>query len=735
MHPPTDPGAAKVPARQRTLLGHPLGLYVLFLTQTWERFSYYGMLALLILYLNNHLRMQQDSASAAFKWYTSAIYFTPLMGGYLAGRFLGNTRAVIIGAVLMAVGHFLMAFPTLPALYTALILLVVGCGLLTPPLTAQVGLLYAPHDPRRDSAYTIFYMGINLGAFAAPLACGWLAENTRGRYHSGFTLAGIGMVIALLTYLIGHRWVVEIDQTTSAPTDANTGTTDPGVLSEAAVEQTPSVAPRVNRFAPGVLAVVGAVYAIGGLVLGLTGVAGLDAVVFLEVTAACALAFGWVASAVRGGLRDRVLVVLVLGGFSVFYWAGAGQYGNAINLWADQNTGRYLGRPAPPPELFPEAAAAEAADRDDSGAPGGWERWTNLFRLRAKPTTDKEPGWGEWWSGLWNPVPTAWFQSINPLLILLLAPFFAMLWPRLARRGLNPSIPVKMALGLLLMVLAFGLMFVAAGREGRQSSVRLPAGTALPGPLVVNDQGQLCRAEDGRPYDGGRLFYDGLHQRLLAVGVLPVLARDEIVGDTAPPDFAKKVEELKEKAAEAAAGPAGWSVQVQLNREPPDFDLRYAGLGGKVGNREIGYDPATRTLTATVVLGEKEVKGLRVAAGDPALRTALNELLVAADSARVAPWWLVGFFLLATLGELCLAPVGLSMVSQLAPARFATLLMGLWLLVFAFGNFLAGTLGERWGTWAPGTYFLVVLAVVGVPAVALLVLRRRIAALMHGGGE
>src|SRR5438045_1518783 len=127
-----DPRPVSVPAGRRTILGHPIGLYVLFLTQMWERFSYFGMLALLILYLNNYFRMQQDAASSVFKWYTSAIYFTPVMGGYLADRFLGNRRAVILGATLMAVGHFLMAFSALPILYTALIFLVVGCGLLTP---------------------------------------------------------------------------------------------------------------------------------------------------------------------------------------------------------------------------------------------------------------------------------------------------------------------------------------------------------------------------------------------------------------------------------------------------------------------------------------------------------------------------------------------------------------------------------------------------------------------------
>jgi POT family proton-dependent oligopeptide transporter len=174
---------------------------------------------------------------------------------------------------------------------------------------------------------------------------------------------------------------------------------------------------------------------------------------------------------------------------------------------------------------------------------------------------------------------------------------------------------------------------------------------------------------------------------------------------------------------------------VQLEHEVPGLDLRYAGLGRPTGNADISYDPATRTLSTTIALEDKEVKALRVAAGDPRLRAALDDLAVKADARRVAPWWLVGFFLLATAGELCLAPVGLSMVSQLAPARFAALLMGLWLLTFAFGNFLAGTLGEKWGTWAPAPYFLVLTAIVGAATLAQLLTARRIRALMHEGGS
>lgn len=735
---------------QRTILGHPPGLYVLFLAQMWERFSFFGMLALLILYLNQFFKLTQDQASTIFMYYTTAVYFTPLLGGYLADRVLGNKRAVVIGAFLMAIGHFLMAFPSLTILITALVFLVVGCGLLTPPLTTQVGLLYAPNDPRRDSAYTIFYMGINLGAFASPLLCGWLMENTQGRFHSGFTLAGIGMVIALMTYVVGLRWVVEIDQQggsatepiapDSAGSQAITASPPAGqaisaspspvpdvvLTPEQEIEQTPSAWPAVNRTAPQVLIGMGALAILGGLALFYQGlmewISGVGP--GLVLAGISLLMFAWVSSEVQGGLRDRVVAILILGVFCVLYWAGAGQYGNVINLWAEQNTNRNLSKPLPAPDLFPEAEEEGDTAGDDQGA-GGLDRWLNLFRRLPKKETEQD---------LLNPVPAAWFQSVNPLLIILVAPLFAMLWTWLARRGLNPGIPVKMALGLLLVALAFGVMVAASKVEGKVASASYPA-TVLPKPLETNPAGQVCKTEEGelQPYNAGRLYFDRSGPVFRAEGVFPELARDEVIRDTASPDFVAKLEELQKKSEAAAAGPAGWKVQVQLDRTPADFDLRHAGFGAPTGNRQVSYDPATRTLTTTIVLEDKEMKGLKLAAGDPTLRVSLHSLTVQANASRVSPWWLMGFFLLATLGEMCLSPVGLSMVSQLAPSRFAAMLMGMWLLTYAFGNYLAGFFGKQWGTWTPTIYFVVVAAVLAAATLLMLLILRKVGALMHEG--
>ena len=225
--------AAALPGK-REFLHHPAGLTVLFGTEMWERFSYYGMRALLVLYLTQYLLLPgavenvwgytaikgffesfsgpldvQPLSSLIYGFYTGLIYFTPLPGGWLADRVLGQRRVVLIGIAMMGFGHFMMAFEAL--LFPALFLLVVGGGLFKTNTTAQVGSLYAPGDPRRDRAYSIFYVGVNIGAFIAPFIIGTLGE-TIG-WHYGFGAAGVGMLIALAIYLIGFNQLPEDELT------------------------------------------------------------------------------------------------------------------------------------------------------------------------------------------------------------------------------------------------------------------------------------------------------------------------------------------------------------------------------------------------------------------------------------------------------------------------------------------------------------------------------------------
>ena len=178
---------------------HPRVLFYLIFTETWERFSFYGMKALLIFYLTKAFLFSDKAAYAIYGSYTALVYATPVLGGLLADRLLGFRKAVLIGGVLMALGHFAMAVPNLQVFYVALALLICGNGFFKPNISSLVGRLYGTDDPRRDSAFTIFYMGINLGAFLAPIACGYLGE--RLGWHWGFGLAGIGMLLGLIVFL------------------------------------------------------------------------------------------------------------------------------------------------------------------------------------------------------------------------------------------------------------------------------------------------------------------------------------------------------------------------------------------------------------------------------------------------------------------------------------------------------------------------------------------------------
>jgi proton-dependent oligopeptide transporter, POT family len=203
-------GVVVVQGREKDLWGHPKGLFVLFLTEMWERFSYYGMRALLVYYMIKQLMFTQGQASEIYGLYTGLVYLTPFFGGILADRAWGQRKTVIVGGVLMAIGHFLMAFQAL--FFPALLFLILGNGAFKPNISTQVGYLYPPGDSRRDRAFSIFYVGINVGAFFSPLVCGTLGE-VYG-WHFGFSAAGIGMIVGLLIYLQGQRWLAPDNLTT-----------------------------------------------------------------------------------------------------------------------------------------------------------------------------------------------------------------------------------------------------------------------------------------------------------------------------------------------------------------------------------------------------------------------------------------------------------------------------------------------------------------------------------------
>ena len=321
----TADAIASAPARpavfdDRSLLGHPRGLGLLFVTEMWERFSYYGMRAILVLYLVNALRWDAARAAGLYGTYTMAVYLTPLVGGYLADRWLGTRRSMVIGAAIIALGHFTLAFPGMTAFYLGLALIVIGTGFFKPNVSTQVGQMYAPGDPRRDSAFTVFYMGVNLGATLGPIVCGSLAQSDRFGWHWGFAAAGVGMVLGLAVYLWGReRYLPGI-----------------GLRVARATAREPAA-----REVDGRSALHGAIGAAAGVVLAflLAGGTVLGGV----MGAAIGAMVGVTVLGTRGDERRRVLAIFLTVFFVAFFWAAFEQAGSSMNLFADKRTDLSLG--------------------------------------------------------------------------------------------------------------------------------------------------------------------------------------------------------------------------------------------------------------------------------------------------------------------------------------------------------------------------------------------------------
>lgn len=405
----------------RALLGHPRGLGLLFATEMWERFSFYGMRAILILYLVNRLQWDTHRAASLYGTYNMLVYFTPLIGGYLADRVIGTRRSLVIGGIVIALGHFSLAFPGMPMFYLGLGLIIVGTGFFKPNVSTMVGQIYGEGDARRDAGFTIFYMGINLGAFFGPIVCGFFAQTPGFGWHWGFAAAGVGMVLGLIVYVsFREKYLpgigINLKPRGAAPADERAATL---------------VADRRARWQGIGGAIAGAVVAwltVGAGVLSI----GIGAVV------GAALAITILGT--HGEERQRVIALFIVFFFTIFFWAAYEQAGSSLNLFADRHTNLMVGS----------------------------------FH-----------------------VPSSWFQSVNPFVILVAAPIFAWLWIRLGQRGREPSTALKMVLGLFL--LGAGYLFMVVGGAHADTGV-LVSPFWLVGAYTFHTFGELCLSPVGLSY-------------------------------------------------------------------------------------------------------------------------------------------------------------------------------------------------------------------------------------------
>ncbi len=454
--------------------GHPKGLYLLFFTEMWERFSYYGMRAILILYLTKKLMegglgMDEKNAMLLYGYFAGFVYFTPLIGGWLADRYLGKRLAVTIGGITMMLGQFtLFALNSTMGLYIGLLLLIIGNGFFKPNISTLVGGLYKEGDSRRDAAFTIFYMGINLGAMIAPLVIGVVTDNMFATtnedgsiaygYRYGFLVSGIGMLLGQVIFnLLGPKFLGDL------------GTKPIGAVSDSSTsEKVQSINPETREV--------------------------LD----------------------EKQERERISVIFILLIFAVFFWAGFEQAGSSLSLYTDKFIDRSI---------------------------GSFE------------------------------IPTSWFQSVNPLFIVTLAPLFTLFWASPIGRRLTT--PVKMGVGMI--ILGAGFLFMI----------------------------------------------------------------------------------------------------------------------GAVAERSANGD--------------------------------VNDV-----NNKAALMWLIMTYLLHTIGELCISPVGLSVVTKLSPPKLASVLMAVWMLSSSFANFLGGFIAAYVETMGAGEVFTYIAVFVSACGVLLILLNRVILKLMHG---
>jgi len=519
---------------------HPRGLYVLFGSEMWERFSFYTVNAMLALYLRDTVQGFSFTSAEAAKvqsWYLMFVYFTPLLGGLLADLFLGFRKAILIGAVFFIAGHALLAVPNnLMVVYAALACLVVGNGFFKPNVSSMVGNLYTEGSHLKDKAYLIFYMGINIGAAVAPIVAGIIQP--RWGFHPAFFMGAIGMVISIIVFSTNQKHVRHADRIRGKSDFARA---DGSKGNQEAVAVTEDLPPVLNEEARNM-------------------------------------------AAVPEWKRIAALIVIFL--IVIVFWMIFHQNSLTLTFWAEDHT-----------------------------------QWTFIKA-----------------GGILS-------NAINAIWIVVLSLPLAWFWGKLDQRGMEPSTPVKMMIGMTLTGLSMVVLYVAAQQHGFDKPV-----------FKV--------------------------EKVDATGTYVSIAKEarEHLGITAP---STKIEVEKSGQMQTIDG---WRVNTQNTPQPGDF----------------------------VGLTSHDANGIQTV-----------------PTTKASLWWLILMYGVISLGELMLSPMGLALVSKVAPIRMRGLMMGGWFAATAIGNKLTG-IGKYWDLWSHSQFFIVLAMMAFVMAVILFLLLRPLKKAMPG---
>lgn len=474
---------------------HPKGLYVLFATEMWERFSYYGMRAILILFMTKALLFDKVFASNLYGGYTGLVYLTPLIGGYIADRLWGNRRAIITGGLLMALGQFLLfgcgylyasnQFLSSILFYMGLGGMIIGNGFFKPNISSMVGQLYKAGDKRTDAAYTIFYMGINVGAGVGPIVCGLFGETGNpADFKWAFFAAGTGMLLSVLLF----RWLK--DKYIVTPEGAPVGLPPANAKTYS------------NPFVGLALAVYGLI-AITCLYVDANVFGFVFPLLILSTIGIIFLIFS--DKSLSKIEREKIGVIFIVAFFVVFFWSAFEQAGASLTFFADEQTDRTLGITIPNYLVYLFSAAFigylfslyRKAQKNLAANDGQLLIGVNVLLA----LTAAGIGYGNYalFNGgsdalVLNEIPASFFQSLNSIFVVSCAPLFALLWVFLGKRNMEPTSPFKMAMGLFLLCL--GYVIIAFGVKGVDPTVKVSM-LWITGMYAFHSFGELCLSPIG----------------------------------------------------------------------------------------------------------------------------------------------------------------------------------------------------------------------------------------------
>jgi len=683
---------------ESNVLGHPAGLFVLFFTEMWERFSYYGMRAILVLFLVSSFGLggwewPRENALALYGTYTAMVYLTPILGGYLADKFLGYRKAVVIGAFLMTLGHVSLALEFDPVfLYIGIGLLIAGNGFFKPNITSIISKLYTDYPEKKDGAYTIFYMGVNAGAFLGILLCGYLGEKVGWSY--GFGLAGIFMFLGMLQFYLaqnifgeaGKKPIAESEETKAAALEFEGDRLNPfSVLDKIIIVITAVLGlvwiindPASKIGGNNILEFGGTDYSAQVILVAL--------VLFLYLLASRIIRYPAI-------IRDRMIAIVFFAVFTVCFWAAFEQAGGSMTIFAKDYTDRIM-----------------------SG------NWAIIFLIANILITIIPIAIITWVLYLLFKKTYKKYLASN----IVLGFSFVLIWGIVAwmiNRDLNSNAFIVSYPTIEHQVLDEGTGEQAIDKKTNQPLFTYTPVTdstqVLPTDKIVEQEITIIEPLDLKVADEiaimdvdqrGKFIYLDAEKQAKINATLKSGEESTIISG--------RIKKIKENEIEI---PATWFLILNSL-----FIIIFAPLFSKWWESKYNPSGSIKYGLGLILLG----------IGFAALAFGSLGIESGSQVASVSIIWLILAFLFHTLGELCLSPVALSYISKLVPGRMIAMMFGIWYIAIAIGNKIAGTMGGNIDTiteqYDMTTFFLIFTFIpIGLGVLAIL-LDPLLKKLMHG---